>query len=744
MKHSNRASSSLMCGIIVVLIMLTGTARGVQSATPVDLGTLGGENICAGVEYLFDPEKRYAFSDITRKDVSSKFILNTRDNLDFSIETRVCWVRFNVSNPIKTDIKWLLEIAYPPLDIIELYIPDGEGRYSVRKSGDTLPFASREFSANTFVFPITSGRGITTIYLRAETDGNLNLPLRRWSESEFRLKESREHLINFTTLGILFIIGIYNLMIFLAARRKEMDGLWFSLMTLCFAFNYLTMTGYGFQFFWPNAMWFNGATVPFALLVFLFLAFFIKDFLNTAKTVPRWMNVILSVYRYLTMLELLFYVIFLASGRPIPLILSRLFYVWLLMTGLVMIFSMPMAFVSAKWGKNRAGWIYLVSFTPFLIIMAWLVVGFLRIIPPLPDAALRIAPICMIVLLSVGISDKLNVMKRHLESLNKDLEKNEKIARGRAAYLEELMDTVSGMSKDLVALSAELSGMAGKLSELSQEQSSASEEMSALFEELAASNETVYKSTVDLKEEGIKTKKLVEMLDESQRTIARATSSALASIAQITSSTRETGSTLEEMTGKMSIIESGGKAIGEFMVMIDAITDRVNLLSLNAAIEAARAGVHGKGFAVVADEIGKLATATADNSKEISERIGAIIKDISEGIRIVNVTNGKIISIVNSTASISSNIDEFKVLMDTQTGAITDAVDQAKVIESFSKIMESSIKEQRASIGETMKMIERLSEMAQEMNYSNLKIAQFSRTIDSKINVLNEAAKGFS
>jgi methyl-accepting chemotaxis protein len=77
-----------------------------------------------------------------------------------------------------------------------------------------------------------------------------------------------------------------------------------------------------------------------------------------------------------------------------------------------------------------------------------------------------------------------------------------------------------------------------------------------------------------------------------------------------------------------TIAEQSGKISDTVSIIID-IADKINLLSLNASIEAARAGDHGKGFAVVADEIGKLAFLTTESIKEI-EKVLSINNSITK------------------------------------------------------------------------------------------------------------------
>ena len=138
--------------------------------------------------------------------------------------------------------------------------------------------------------------------------------------------------------------------------------------------------------------------------------------------------------------------------------------------------------------------------------------------------------------------------------------------------------------------------------------------------------------------------------------------------------------------------------IGEVIDVINDIADQTNLLALNAAIEAARAGEHGRGFAVVADEVRKLADRTTEATREIAESIQAIRDDTGQAVSQMNA----------GTEQVQMGADRAKEAGQSLEQIVANATDVAQMIQSIAATAEQQ-SAAASHVSETIDMISAVS-----------------------------------
>jgi twitching motility protein PilJ len=160
---------------------------------------------------------------------------------------------------------------------------------------------------------------------------------------------------------------------------------------------------------------------------------------------------------------------------------------------------------------------------------------------------------------------------------------------------------------------------------------------------------------------------------------------------------------IQETSNYMRRLSDSSQEIGEIVSLIDGIADQTNILSLNAAIQAAMAGEAGRGFAVVADEIQRLSEKVSYATKEIGSLVRSIQTDTNQVIVAMDQTKTQVLEGVHSAQDAGSTLEKIETvsrrLSDLIQTIASKTRDQALVSDTISHIMQSinSLSEQTTS-----------------------------------------------
>jgi len=344
-----------------------------------------------------------------------------------------------------------------------------------------------------------------------------------------------------------------------------------------------------------------------------------------------------------------------------------------------------------------------------------------------------------IVYLMVGIGASTGAGATH-KLLVLAIEKQEEASKS-FSNIKEMAKAIMMSIGVLQTQSSEQDGISADMNEMSQQQAASLEEISASLEELAANSESISSIARSLFEELDITVESVEDLKTVNDKTQESSLEIYNTLNKVTEYSEESSNQIEITKEKFKTLENQSNEMSNFVQVINDIADKVNLLSLNASIEAARAGDAGKGFAVVADEISKLAEATTHNSKEIEKIINENQSLILDSSKLIDGSSGIMLNLHDAIQKIKKEISDVGTLISDIDLTIKTIKNLNIKVHDSSKTIESSTAEQKVATDESSITMADIAKRAQDVVNFSIRVAESTQEIKNITGELDRLTK---
>jgi two-component system, sensor histidine kinase LadS len=407
-----RFSKCLLLGWMLIFLLIPAPHVRLHAAQPVlirpDLKRLA---LGTYIDILEDKTGRWTITDVVSGEVAALFVPSTVPAPGFGFTSSAYWVRFTVVNAFEEPMPWFLEVAYPSMDRIDMYLPSPSGEFLVKQAGDMYPFRMREVQHRNFIFSMLEpSYSQLTYYMRFQTLGAINIPLEMLSYAGLAEKSNTEQILLGIYHGAILVMLIYNFFIFLSIR--DMSYLYYVLFNSGWVLAMLTLNGVAFQYLWPQLPWWaNHSLLFFFCFSFTWGVQFTRTFLHTPQKTPRCDKVLWGL---------------LAAGflgMTAALFTSYTFSVRLTnVIGMLSLLGWLIGFLCLLQGSRPARY-YVLAWTALILGIAVLSLKNFGILPhnTFTIWAPQIGSATEITLLSLGLADRIKMLQREKEHIQGEL-----------------------------------------------------------------------------------------------------------------------------------------------------------------------------------------------------------------------------------------------------------------------------------------------------------------------------------
>ncbi len=431
--------------ILLMLLLTFYAASAAASEVIVINNDMISCKIGKKIDLLEDRDGKLTIKDMLDPAVQKRFQPSTVEVPNYGYTSSVYWVRFSLrfDGDMGDHLRYIVELSYPLMNFIRLYVPDGKGAYTEKRAGDDVPFAKRDFKHRHYLFFLPYHNEVRTYYFRFETPGTFRLPLEIWSLKSYIERDDIVHYALGAYYGLSIVMIILYFMLFLVFRDKSYLYFWLYIVT--FAVFQTLQNGVLFEFLEPDAMpWKFRAYLITGILPIMAASRFGQIFLSTKKNMPLfhmafWGVIILSAF-------LVFFSA--ATDFLIPLkirlyaILGQVIVVIILAAGSVALYRgfRPAIFFLLAWTTFTLG-VLLFSLQSFALIPTNVFTIYI----------MQFASVSVTILMTIGIMDRIRRIQVEKDAAQETALINEKKARYAQEEMVQQLRSMNALKDQFLA-----------------------------------------------------------------------------------------------------------------------------------------------------------------------------------------------------------------------------------------------------------------------------------------------------
>ena len=295
------------------------------------------------------------------------------------------------------------------------------------------------------------------------------------------------------------------------------------------------------------------------------------------------------------------------------------------------------------------------------------------------------------------LSLSLNIVKH--DEIGQLLSAVENMRLQIVSMITQITQTISQLS----ATSHHLTGIVAETSNITLQQQAETEQVAAAMNQMTASVQEVANN--------------INMAAETASNTNKETISGRSVVSQAISQIHQLANELENADATIRELEQNSNSITGILDVIKGVAEQTNLLALNAAIEAARAGEQGRGFAVVADEVRSLASRTQQSTEEINQMIDKLLAGALQAVEVTNTCRQQAKAAVEQTSNVNTSLetiaDSVSLINDMSIQIANAAEEQGAVSEEINK----NIVKISGMSEHTVEVVSQLSSTGNELNH---------------------------